>query len=98
MPLYRSSSQTNIITIRKNSGADVGTRGRLNLIEGAGVTLGVVDDPGSSEVDVTVTAAPSMPAYTVTGVDVDRVINVDAMTLNELANVVGTFLQDFGVA
>lgn len=38
---------------------------------------------------------PSSPsAYTLTGVDVDRAIDVDNMTLNELANVVGTLIQD----
>ena len=32
--------------------------------------------------------------YTLTGVDADRVINVDSTTLNELLNVVGTLIQD----
>lgn len=42
------------VTVRKNTGADVGTRPRLNLIEGANVTLTVADDAGSGEVDVTI--------------------------------------------
>lgn len=97
MPIYRARGNT--LTIRKNSGADVGTRGRVNFIEGAGATLTVADDAGSSEVDVTIaTSLGSIPAYTVTGLDPDRVINVDAMTLNELANVVGTLLDDLGLA
>lgn len=45
------------ITVRKNSGANVGTRSRLNLIEGANVTLTVADDGSDGEVDVTIAAA-----------------------------------------
>lgn len=33
-------------------------------------------------------------AYTVTGVNADRVINVDSTTLGELLNIVGTLIQD----
>lgn len=43
------------LTVRKNSGADVGTRRRVNLIEGAGVTLTVADV--GTEIDVTIAAA-----------------------------------------
>lgn len=43
------------VTVRKNSGADVGTEERINLIEGANITLTVADDPADKEVDVTVT-------------------------------------------
>lgn len=42
------------VTVRKNTGADVGTRRRLNLIEGTNVTLTVADDAGSEEVDITI--------------------------------------------
>ena len=45
------------ITVRENSGADVGTRPRLNFIEGTGVTLTVADDPANSEIDITIDAA-----------------------------------------
>jgi len=45
------------VTIRKNSGADVGSRRRMNLIEGSNITLTVTDDAGSEEVDVTIAAA-----------------------------------------
>lgn len=46
------------VTVRKNTGgADVGSRRRLNLIEGANITLTVADDAGSEEVDVTIAAA-----------------------------------------
>lgn len=46
----------NQITVRKNSGANVGTRPRLNLIEGANITLTVADDAVDNEVDVTVSS------------------------------------------
>lgn len=45
------------ITVRKNSGANVGTQPRLNFIEGTGVTLTVSDDVPNSEVDITIDAA-----------------------------------------
>lgn len=43
--------------VRKNSGANVGSRRRLNLIEGANVTLTVSDDAGDEEVEVTIASA-----------------------------------------
>lgn len=45
-----------------------------------------------ARLDVIQPAAPS--AYTLTGVNADRAIDVDATTLNELLNVVGTLIQD----
>jgi hypothetical protein len=39
-------------TVRKNSGADVGSRRRINFIEGTAITLTITDDPASEEVDV----------------------------------------------
>lgn len=42
------------VAVRKNSGAVAGTRRRLNLIEGAGVTLTVADDSGNEEIDITI--------------------------------------------
>lgn len=50
------------VVVRKNSGADIGTRRRLNLIEGSNVTLTVTDDGGDSEVDITIAAAGGNPA------------------------------------
>jgi len=47
------------VTVRKNSGADVGTQPRINLIEGSNVTLTVTDDPGNNEIDVTIAASGS---------------------------------------
>lgn len=45
------------VAVRRNTGATVGTRRRLNLIEGANVTLTVSDDSVDEEVDVTISAA-----------------------------------------
>jgi len=41
------------VTLRKNSGADVGTRRRINFIEGTNISITEADDAGSDEVDVT---------------------------------------------
>ena len=45
------------VRVSKNSGAIVGTRRKINLIEGANVTLTVADDNVGDEVDVTIAAA-----------------------------------------
>lgn len=45
------------LMFRRNTGADVGPRRRLNLIEGANVTLGVADSAPDEEVQVTIAAA-----------------------------------------
>jgi len=45
------------ITVRKNTGTDVGSRRRLNFIEGTNITLTIADDAAGEEVDVTITAA-----------------------------------------
>ena len=45
------------VSVRKNTGADIGSRRRLNLIEGFNITLTVADDAVGEEVDITITAA-----------------------------------------
>ena len=45
------------VTVRRNSGVNVGSRPRLNFIEGSNVTLAVADDPGDDEIDITVAAS-----------------------------------------
>src|SRR5262245_38864657 len=45
------------VAVNKNSGSTVGTRRRINFIEGSNVTLTVADDAGNEEVDVTIAAA-----------------------------------------
>lgn len=49
-------------TIRLNSGANVGTESTLNLIEGAGIDLTVVDDAPNKEIDITI--ASTITQYT----------------------------------
>ncbi len=44
-------------TVRKNTGADVGSRRRLNFIEGTNVTMTITDDAGSEEVDITINSS-----------------------------------------
>ncbi len=51
------------ITVRKNSGADVGTRARLNFIEGANVTLTVTDDAVDGEVDITIASGAGVASH-----------------------------------
>jgi hypothetical protein len=62
------------ITVRKNSGANVGTRGRINLIEGTGVGLTVADDAGNSEVDVTIASTQTLQQAYANGGTVDAVV------------------------
>lgn len=45
------------VTVRKNTGANVGTRARLNFIEGTNVTVTVADDGVDDEIDVTIAAS-----------------------------------------
>lgn len=45
------------VTVRKNSGAAVGTRKQLNFIEGANITLTIADDAGNGEIDITITGS-----------------------------------------
>lgn len=45
------------VAVNKNSGATVGTRRRINFIEGANVTLTIADDAVNEEVDVTIAAS-----------------------------------------
>jgi hypothetical protein len=51
------TSSGSTIVVRKNSGADVGTRPRLNFIEGANVTMTIADDGVDNEVDITIASS-----------------------------------------
>lgn len=42
------------IAIRRNTGADIGERRRLNFIEGSNVTMTITDDPANEEIDITI--------------------------------------------
>jgi hypothetical protein len=55
------------VSVRKNSGgANVGSRRRLNLIEGANVTLTTTDDAVDEEVEVTIAASGGGPTLITT--------------------------------
>ncbi len=54
------------VAVNKNSGATVGTRRRLNFIEGTGTTLTITDDAGNEEVDITIASAPAAGTVTPT--------------------------------
>ncbi len=51
------NSTTQKVTVRKNSGSDVGSRKRLNFIEGSNVTLTVSDDASGDEIDITIASS-----------------------------------------
>jgi hypothetical protein len=52
---WRPEYPSTRMRVRKNSTGTVFDRGRLNLIEGTGVTLTVADDATNNEVDITIT-------------------------------------------
>jgi len=69
LPLHASTHQSNgsdpitgnldanaRITIRKNSGSNIGTRRRLNFIEGSGISINVEDDNANEEVKLTISS------------------------------------------
>ena len=62
MKVYESPA-AGTVTIRRNSGANVGTRPRINFIEGPNITLTVIDDGSDNEVDVTIEAVGSAGGY-----------------------------------
>jgi hypothetical protein len=69
-----SSNTNGRIGIRKNTGAVVGRRRSINLIEGSGITLTVTDQPITESLDVTVAAsggggAPTSASYLVLGLN-----------------------------
>lgn len=55
MSAVTNSGVVAAVTVKDN-GADVGSRPKINLIEGANVTLTITDDPTNNEVDVTIAA------------------------------------------
>jgi len=57
------------VTVRKDGGADVGPRARLNFIEGINTTITAADDAGGAEVDITL-AAPNAQWPILSGVHV----------------------------
>jgi hypothetical protein len=56
MPLFNPLTASGNVTVQKG-GAVVGSRPAVNFIEGASVSIAAVDNPGASDVDVTVAAS-----------------------------------------
>jgi hypothetical protein len=59
-PLLQVTPNTTVqkVAVRKNSsGGDIGTRRRINFIEGTNITLTIADDAGNDELDITIDAA-----------------------------------------
>lgn len=87
------------VTVRKNTGADVGTRKRLNLIEGANITLTITDDAGDGEVDITIAAAAggSMAATAVdipfTDGDTLRRVTIADAAVTSSSKIVGVIVR-----
>lgn len=80
------------VTVRKNTGADAGSRRRLNLIEGTNVTLTVADDAAGEEVDVTIAAAGGSAA------DLDRIITgASTVSAGKTRVLAGLQINDGGV-
>lgn len=50
------------ITVRKNSGANIGTRPRLNFIEGTSMSMSITDDAVGNEIDIIV-AVSGVPVH-----------------------------------
>jgi hypothetical protein len=78
------------VAVSKNSAATTGTRRRINLIEGTGITLTVADDSGNEEVDVTIaSAAPTIVTDVVTG-STSTIPNGSNLTANTVTTTPGS--------
>lgn len=77
--------------IIKDEGTTLATRPSLNF-KGANIT--VTDNAIDNSTDVTITPTTLSPAYTVTNVTTDRTFDADSTSINELADVLGTVIQD----
>ena len=56
-------STTRKVTLRLNSGADLGSQERINFLEGANITIVPAEVPADKEFTVTITAAGLPPAW-----------------------------------
>jgi hypothetical protein len=79
-PLTGSLDANARVAVRKNStGTAVGTRRRLNFIEGTNVSLTVADDSGGEEVDITVAGAQAGAVADVATADATDLASAQAL-------------------
>lgn len=72
----------NGLAVRKNTGgADVGTRRRLNFIEGANITLTIADDSGNDEINITIETSTS--GWTDSGTVVHTTTSTDNVAIGQ---------------
>jgi hypothetical protein len=50
------------LTVRRNTGSNIGVRPRINFIEGSNISLGITDDPTNDEIDVTISSSATPSA------------------------------------
>ena len=84
------------VKLRKNSGALIGARALMNLIEGANITITATDDPTGDEFDITIASAAAGGSIVVrknTGADVGTQPRLNFI---EGANIVLTIADDGG--
>lgn len=79
-------------TVRRNTGSDVGSRRRLNFIEGTGITLAVADDAANEEVDITVTNSLVIPP---SGADI---VPIDIRNPQQYANQGNTYFTTLSLS
>lgn len=94
-PAHRDHTHEARTIVRKNSAGSEFTRRRVNLIEGANITLTVADDSGNNEVDVTIAAAGGAAGSTVyarktsdQNVTSATFVDITGLTVSVLANAV----------
>jgi uncharacterized lipoprotein YbaY len=80
------------VNVRENSGGSVLTRRRLNLIEGANVSITLGDDSGNDEVDITIAATDTNTTYSAgDGIDLSG-----TTFLADVSDFAGSGLEDDG--
>lgn len=81
-------------SVSKNSGATVGSRRRINLIEGANTTLTIADDAANEEVDVTIASTGGGGGGSVIIKEVDGTPSVNPATTVEFLQSSGFVITD----
>ena len=89
------------VTVRKNSGSNIGTRPRLNFVEGSNITLAISDDAGSDEIDISIALAGSvsmagnldMNDYKIDDVDDIQAYDAVGIAIKDSAGVIRALLS-----